>query len=202
MAPVASFHFLQSVVDDVHSFGHGKWGLANLLATLNLFAFTLHTAMACLSMLWRQCRAKVGTRRNFFDQLRFLAERLLSGLARSAGDHAGRTATGGRADLKPAGSAAAREFPRELAAAGLPRAGTPAPVRVHGRIGPCGPSQATELAPNSLPAAAQGGRARPHGLQTPAGLPTPRFATLRIAARTRCRLPAGVTWESRRPSAS
>ena len=58
------------------NFGHGKHGLANLLATLNLFAFTLHSVLDCLSDLWRQCRDKAGTRRNFFEQLRFLAQRV------------------------------------------------------------------------------------------------------------------------------
>ena len=58
------------------NFGHGKHGLANLLATLNLFAFTLHSVLDCLSDLWRQCRDKAGTRRDFFEELRFLAKRV------------------------------------------------------------------------------------------------------------------------------
>ena len=45
-----------------------------MLATLNLFAFTLHSALDCLSDLWRQCRDKAGTRRRFFEKLRVLAE--------------------------------------------------------------------------------------------------------------------------------
>ena len=57
-----------------HNFGHGKSGLANVLATLNLFAFLLHSALDCLSDLWRQCRDKAGTRRRFFEKLRVLAE--------------------------------------------------------------------------------------------------------------------------------
>lgn len=59
-----------------YDFGHGKQGLANLLATRNLFAFALHKVLDCQNKLWRQCRAEAGTRRNFFDQLRFLAERI------------------------------------------------------------------------------------------------------------------------------
>ena len=39
-----------------HNFGHGSRGLANLLATLNLFAFALHTLLDGLRGLWRQCR--------------------------------------------------------------------------------------------------------------------------------------------------
>ena len=58
--------------------GNGKHGLANMLATLNLLAFTLHSAVDCLSDLWRQSRAKAGTRHRFFDKLRVLAESVLS----------------------------------------------------------------------------------------------------------------------------
>ncbi len=56
------------------NFGHGRNGLANLLATLNLFAFALHAVQDCVSDLWRQCRARAGTRRNFFATLGFLTE--------------------------------------------------------------------------------------------------------------------------------
>ena len=38
------------------NFGHGSNGLANLLATLNLFAFALHGVLDCACELWRQCR--------------------------------------------------------------------------------------------------------------------------------------------------
>ena len=55
-------------------FGHGRQGLANLLATLNLFAFALHAVLDCVSDLWRQCRARVGTGRKFFATLGFLTE--------------------------------------------------------------------------------------------------------------------------------
>ena len=48
-----------------------------MLATLNLFAFLLHSALDCLSDLWRQCRDKAGTRRTFFEELRFLAKHVL-----------------------------------------------------------------------------------------------------------------------------
>ena len=57
------------------NFGHGRRGLANLLATLNLFAFALHTLLDCLRGLWRQCRDKLRTRYNFFEELRVLARR-------------------------------------------------------------------------------------------------------------------------------
>ena len=45
-----------------------------MLATLNVFAFTLHSALDCLSDLWRQCRDKAGPRCRFFEKLRVLAE--------------------------------------------------------------------------------------------------------------------------------
>ena len=48
--------------------------LANLLGPLNLFAFALHAVQDCVSDLWRQGRARAGTRRNFFATLRFLTE--------------------------------------------------------------------------------------------------------------------------------
>ena len=56
------------------NFGHGRDGLANLLATLNLFAFALHAVLDCVSDLWRQCRDRAGTRRKFFATLGFLTE--------------------------------------------------------------------------------------------------------------------------------
>jgi hypothetical protein len=57
-----------------HNCGHGQDGLANLLATLHLFAFTLHSALDCVADLWRQCREQAGTRRRFFEKLRVLTE--------------------------------------------------------------------------------------------------------------------------------
>ena len=56
------------------NFGHGRAGLANLLATLNLFAFALDAVLDCVSDLWRQCRHRAGTRRGFFEALRFLTQ--------------------------------------------------------------------------------------------------------------------------------
>ena len=54
--------------------GYGRYGLANLLATLNLFAFALNAVMDCVSDLWRQCRERAGIRRTFFEELRFLTQ--------------------------------------------------------------------------------------------------------------------------------
>ncbi len=53
-----------------HNFGHGKNGLANLLATLNLLAFAVHTTLDQVKGLWKQCRASYQVRRDFFETLR------------------------------------------------------------------------------------------------------------------------------------
>jgi hypothetical protein len=52
-----------------HNFGHGKQHLAATLTTLNLLAFTLHTVCDIADRLWRQARAKLGPRYNFFNKL-------------------------------------------------------------------------------------------------------------------------------------
>ena len=52
-----------------HNFGHGKDGLANLLA------FTLHSVLDCVCDHWCRGRARSGTRREFFEELRFLTSR-------------------------------------------------------------------------------------------------------------------------------
>ncbi len=56
------------------NFGHGRDGLANLLATLNLLAFALHAVLDCVSDLWRPCRDRAGTRRALFEELRVLTK--------------------------------------------------------------------------------------------------------------------------------
>ncbi len=72
-----SFHCLaRHGYNRKRNFGHASNGLANLLATLNLLAFTLHTLLDCLRGLWRQCRDRAGTRRNFFEDLRVMAQRI------------------------------------------------------------------------------------------------------------------------------
>ena len=57
------------------NFGHGSQGLANLLATLNLFAFALHEIQNCACELWRRCGQRAGPRREFFEELRYLTKR-------------------------------------------------------------------------------------------------------------------------------
>ena len=57
--------------DFKRNFGLGKNPLANLLASLNLFAFALHAVLDCISDLSRQGRAQAETRRRFFVTLGF-----------------------------------------------------------------------------------------------------------------------------------
>ena len=59
-----------------HNCGHGRKGLANLLATLHLCAFALHSILDRVCELWRHCRAQAGTRRRGCERLRVLAERV------------------------------------------------------------------------------------------------------------------------------
>jgi hypothetical protein len=52
-----------------HSFGHGKKNLAAILVSLNLLAFAMHTICDIGDELWRNARAKLGPRYNFFHKL-------------------------------------------------------------------------------------------------------------------------------------
>jgi hypothetical protein len=52
-----------------HSFGHGKQHLAAILVSLNLLAFAFHTVCDLGDQLWRNARAKLGPRYNFFGKL-------------------------------------------------------------------------------------------------------------------------------------
>jgi hypothetical protein len=57
-----------------HNFSHGKKHLANLLATLNLLAFLLHSALDFLDEVYREIRNSMPSRRTFFEQLRTLLQ--------------------------------------------------------------------------------------------------------------------------------
>ena len=52
-----------------HNFGHGKRHLAAILVTLNLLAFAIHTVCDIADELWRAARQKLGSRRQFFNNL-------------------------------------------------------------------------------------------------------------------------------------
>ncbi|MCY4356016.1 MAG: hypothetical protein OXD01_00655 [Gammaproteobacteria bacterium] len=53
----------------MHNFRHGKSTLANVLATLNLFVYTLHTACGLLENYWQLARKQLVTRADFFRHL-------------------------------------------------------------------------------------------------------------------------------------
>jgi len=59
-----------------HNFGHGKKHLANLMATMILMAFLLHTALDWLDDRYREIRAKLPSRRTFFEHVRALMQYL------------------------------------------------------------------------------------------------------------------------------
>ncbi len=52
-----------------HNFGHGKRHLSNLLASLNILAFLLHTALELLDARYRTLRFRYGSRVSFFQEL-------------------------------------------------------------------------------------------------------------------------------------
>ncbi len=55
-----------------HNFGHGSQDLANVLATLNLLAFLLHTVQELLTPAYQRLRQALGARKTFFNDLRAL----------------------------------------------------------------------------------------------------------------------------------
>ncbi len=55
-----------------HNFGHGSHDLANVLATLNILAFLLHTVQELLSPAYQRLRQALGARKTFFNDLRAL----------------------------------------------------------------------------------------------------------------------------------
>lgn len=59
-----------------HNFGHGKQHLSNLLATMILLAFLVHTALDCLDESYRTVRSLLPSRRTFFEHQRALLQYL------------------------------------------------------------------------------------------------------------------------------
>ena len=55
-----------------HNFGHGKQHLSNLLATMILLAFLLHTALDWVDESYRTVRGLLPSRRTFFEHVRTL----------------------------------------------------------------------------------------------------------------------------------
>lgn len=60
-----------------HNYGHGKKNLSNVLATLNLIAFLLHTILALTSEAYQKIRVKLGARKKFFEHIRTLVHYIL-----------------------------------------------------------------------------------------------------------------------------
>lgn len=55
-----------------HNFGHGKQHLSNLLVTMALLAFLMHTALEWMDQRYRQLRQQPFSRQAFFEHLRTL----------------------------------------------------------------------------------------------------------------------------------
>lgn len=55
-----------------HNFGHGHQNLANVLATLNILAFLIHTVQEITEPIYQQLRHVLGKRKTFFEDLRAL----------------------------------------------------------------------------------------------------------------------------------
>ena len=60
-----------------HNFGHGQQGLANVLATLNMLAFLIHTIQELTEPAYQRLRRALGARKTFFDDLRALTRYML-----------------------------------------------------------------------------------------------------------------------------
>ena len=60
-----------------HNFGHGQQDLANVLATLNLLAFLIHTIQELIEPAYQRLRRALGARKTFFNDLRALTRYML-----------------------------------------------------------------------------------------------------------------------------
>lgn len=60
-----------------HNFGHGQQDLANVLATLNILAFLIHTIQEMIEPAYQRLRRALGTRKTFFNDLRALTRYLV-----------------------------------------------------------------------------------------------------------------------------
>ena len=57
-----------------HNFGHGTQHLSNLLTTMNLLAYLLHTTLDLQDTSYRSIRGLLPSRRTFFEHLRALLQ--------------------------------------------------------------------------------------------------------------------------------
>ena len=60
-----------------HNFGHGEKNLSSLLMTLNVLAYLFHTVLELCDENYRLLRAKLPTRKTFFDHIRALTQYLV-----------------------------------------------------------------------------------------------------------------------------
>jgi len=60
-----------------HNFGHGQQDLSNVLATLNMLAFLIHTIQEMIEPAYQRLRRALGARETFFDDLRALTRYML-----------------------------------------------------------------------------------------------------------------------------
>jgi len=60
-----------------HNFGHGQQDLANVLASLNLLAFLIHTIQEQIEPAYQRLRRALGKRKTFFDDLRALTRYMI-----------------------------------------------------------------------------------------------------------------------------
>lgn len=60
-----------------HNFGHGQQDLANVLATLNMLAFLIHTIQEMIEPAYQRLRRALGARKTFFNDLRALTRYMI-----------------------------------------------------------------------------------------------------------------------------
>lgn len=60
-----------------HNFGHGQQDLSNVLATLNMLAFLIHTIQEMIEPAYQRLRRALGTRKTFFNDLRALTRYMI-----------------------------------------------------------------------------------------------------------------------------
>lgn len=60
-----------------HNFGHGQQDLANVLVTLNILAFLVHTVQEIVEPAYQRLRRALGARKTFFEDLRALTRYLV-----------------------------------------------------------------------------------------------------------------------------
>lgn len=60
-----------------HNFGHGQQDLANVLASLNILGFLIHTVQEVIEPAYQRLRKALGARKTFFEDLRALTRYLV-----------------------------------------------------------------------------------------------------------------------------